>query len=282
VTAAALTLRTARPSGLAGKLVRGLLHRALPLVILIAGWEVATRIAVSPFFPPPSDIVGRMQEMWFSGPAAHLFFGGEAGDSIPPSLTRMAVALLLSAVAGIVLGIVLRRSERALAYLDPILQFARAIPPPTVVPVFIVLFDLGSQMQIASIVFGAVWPILLNTADGVRGVDQTQMATAAVFRLTALERIRFIIIPSALPKIFAGLRLALSLGLILMVFSELLPGTSDGLGFELTNAQSMSDLRTIWSVIVLLGILGYLFNTILLAVERRTLRWHRGARKDDA
>ncbi|MFB4309018.1 ABC transporter permease [Actinomadura sp. GTD37] len=281
MTAAALTVRAVRPRGVAGRLVRGFLHRALPLVILAAAWEAATRVADSPFFPPPSDIVGRMREMWFAGPAGHLFFGGDAGDSIAPSLTRMAVALLLSIVAGIVLGIVLGRSERALAYLDPILQFARAIPPPTVVPVFIVLFDLGTQMQIASIVFGAVWPILLNTVDGVRSVDQTQMATAEVFRLSALERIRFIIIPSALPKIFAGLRLAVSLGLILMVFSELLPGTSDGLGFELTNAQSMSDLPTIWSVIVLLGILGYLFNTILLAVERRTLRWHRGARKAD-
>jgi ABC-type nitrate/sulfonate/bicarbonate transport system permease component len=67
-----------------------------------------------------------------------------------------------------------------------------------------------------------------------------------------------------------------------MVFSELLPGTSDGLGFELTNAKSQSDLPTIWSVIVLLGILGYLFNTILLAVERRVLSWHRGARKADS
>jgi len=281
VTAAALTLRTARPRGVAGRLVRGLLHRALPLVVLVAGWEAATRVADSPFFPPPSDIVRRMREMWFAGPAGHLFLGGDAGGSIGPSLTRMAVALLLSVVGGIVLGVMIGRSERVLAYLDPLLQFARAIPPPTVVPVFIVLFDLGAQMQIASIIFGAVWPILLNTVDGVRSVDQTQMATAEVFRLSALERVRFIILPSALPKIFAGLRLAVSLGLILMVFSELLPGTSDGLGFELTNAQSMSDLPTIWSVIVLLGILGYLFNTLLLAVERRTLRWHRGARKAD-
>ena len=281
MTAAALTVRAARPRGTAGRLLRGLLLRLLPLVVLVAGWEAATRVAESPFFPPPSDIVRRMREMWFAGPAGHLFLGGDSPDSIGPSLTRMAVALLLSVVAGIALGLVIGRSERMLAYLDPILQFARAIPPPTVVPVFIVLFDLGTQMQIASIVFGAVWPVLLNTVDGVRSVDQTQVATAEVFRLTALERVRFIIIPSALPKIFAGLRLAVSLGLILMVFSELLPGTSDGLGFELTNAQSMSDLPTIWSVIVLLGILGYLFNTILLVVERRTLRWHRGARKAD-
>ncbi|MFD0692346.1 ABC transporter permease [Actinomadura fibrosa] len=280
MTTAALPLRRrSRAGGLLAGLVRGVLHRWLPLAILVVCWEAATRVADSAFFPPPSEIVKRMREMWFSGPADHLFLTTKAGDSIAPSLGRMALGLLLSTVAGIVLGLALGRSEKALAYLNPVLQFARVIPPPTLVPVFIVLFDLGTQMQVASIIFSAIWPILLNTADGVRTVDPVQMDTAETFRMSAADRIRFIIIPSALPKIFAGLRLALSLSLILMVFSELLPGTSDGLGFELTNAQSQSDLPTLWSVIVLLGILGYLFNTILLAVERRVLTWHRAARK---
>jgi ABC-type nitrate/sulfonate/bicarbonate transport system permease component len=283
VTAATLTAGAPRRStGLAGRLARGLLHRLLPLAILVAVWEAATRVSDSPFFPPPSQIVGRMRDMWLSGPAGHLYFSTEAGDSIVPSLSRMFVALALSVVVGVVLGMAIGRSQQALAYLQPLLQFARVIPPPTLVPVFIVLFELGSQMQIASIIFSAIWPVLLNTADGARSVDQVQMATAEAFRFSAFDRMRFVIFPSALPKIFAGLRLALSLSLILMVFSELLPGTSDGLGFELTNAQSQSDLPTIWSVIVLLGILGYLFNTILLAVERRVLARHRGARKVDA
>ncbi|RFS82764.1 ABC transporter permease [Actinomadura spongiicola] len=278
MTAGALTSRTARTGGLAGRLVGGLLHRLLPLAILVACWEAATRVAESPFFPPPSDVATRMRDLWFTGPASRLFLNDDVGESIAPSLTRMALGLLLSIVVGVVLGIALGRSERALAYLEPVLQFARVIPPPTMVPVFLVLFELGTQMQVASIVFGAVWPILLNTADGARSVDAVKQDTADVFRLSAVQRIRFLIIPSALPKIFAGLRLALSLALILMVFSELLPGTFDGVGFQLTNAQSQSDLPTIWAVIVLLGVLGYLFNTILLAVERRVLAWHRRAR----
>ncbi|MFD0854496.1 ABC transporter permease, partial [Actinomadura adrarensis] len=198
---------------------------------------------------------------------------------ILPSLGRLALGLGLSAVAGIALGIVLGRSERAMAYLNPVLQFARVIPPPTMVPVFAVLFAFGTQMQVASIVFSAVWPILLNTADGAHSVDPLQEDTARVFRLSRVERLRYLIVPSALVKIFAGLRLALSLSLILMVFSELLPGTSNGLGYQLTNAQSQSDVPTVWSVIVLLGMLGYVLNTILLAVERRVLVSHRGERE---
>ncbi|MFI0407566.1 ABC transporter permease [Actinomadura sp. 3N508] len=273
--------RTVPRRGLAGRLVGGLLHRWLPLAVLIAGWEAAARGARSPFFPPPSDIAARMRDLWFSGPADRLFLSAAAGESIAPSLARMGLALLLSVVAGVVLGIALGRSERALAYLEPLLRFARVIPPPAMVPVFVVLLEFGTQMQVTSIVFGAVWPVLLNTADGVRAVDAVQMDTAHAFRLSAAQRIRFVIVPAALPKIFAGLRLALSLSLILMVFSELLPGTSDGLGFELTNAQSTSDVPTIWAVIVLLGVLGYLFNTILLAVERRVLFWRPGTRNSE-
>lgn len=254
-------------------------HRWLPLLILIGAWEAATRVAVSPFFPPPSEIVTAMHGLWFDGPASSLFLTDEATGNILPSLGRLLLALAASAVAGIALGLVLGRSRRAMEYLNPVLQFARVIPPPTMVPVFAVLFAFGTQMQVASIIFSAIWPILLNTADGAGSIDPMQEDTARVFRLSRTERLRFLIVPSALVKIFAGLRLALSLSLILMVFSELLPGTANGLGYQLTNAQSQSDIPTVWSVIVLLGILGYLFNTILLAVERRVLAAHRGARK---
>jgi ABC-type nitrate/sulfonate/bicarbonate transport system permease component len=261
------------------RLTVGLLQRWLPLAVLVVCWEAATRAATSAYFPPPSDILTSMRDLWLTGPATSLFLNEEATGNILPSLGRLGLGLFLSAVAGIALGILLGRSDQAMAYLNPVLQFARVIPPPTLVPVFAVLFAFGTQMQVASIIFSAIWPILLNTADGVRSVDPVQSDTARVFRLSRMERLRFLIVPSALIKIFAGLRLALSLSLILMVFSELLPGTSNGLGFLLTNAQSQSDVPTIWSVIVLLGILGYLFNTILLAVERRVLATHRGARK---
>jgi ABC-type nitrate/sulfonate/bicarbonate transport system permease component len=257
----------------------GLLHRWLPFVLLVGVWEAVTRVSGSPFFPPPGEIIATTHDLWLSGPASRLFLTDLAVENLLPSLGRMALALVGSAVVGIGIGIALGRSERAFAYLNPILQFFRAIPPPTLVPVFIVLFDLGTQMQVASIIFSAIWPILLNTADGARSVTPLQMDTAEVFRFSAVDRIRYIIIPSALPKIFAGLRLALSLSLILMVFSELLPGTTNGIGFQLTDAQTRSDMPAMWSVIVLLGVLGYLLNTILLAVEHRVLGWHRAARK---
>jgi ABC-type nitrate/sulfonate/bicarbonate transport system permease component len=267
-----------RPVRLGLGALTAVLRRWMVLVLAVIGWELATRRAHDVFFPPPSTIATRMYDLWFSGPAAHLWLTSDAVANLLPSLARMTTGLAVALAAGVALGIALGRSERVFAYLDPLLQFSRVIPPPTLVPVFIVLLHLGSPMQIASITFSAIWPILLNTADGARSVDPVQVATARVFKLSAIDRLTKIIVPSALPKIFAGLRISLSLALILMVFSELLPGTADGIGFELTDAQSRSDLPTMWSAIVLLGILGYLFNTLLLAIERRALSWHRSSR----
>jgi ABC-type nitrate/sulfonate/bicarbonate transport system permease component len=261
------------------RLGAGVLHRWLALAVVVAAWEVGTRAAHSPFFPAPSRITSRMYHLWFSGPATRLFLTADATSNVVPSLLRMATGLAVSLVAGVGLGLVLGRSERVFAYVDPAFQFARVIPPPTLVPVFIVVFKLGTQMQIAAIIFSAIWPILLNTTDGARSVDRLQMETARVYKLSAADRVLKIIFPATM---FAGLRLSLSLSLILMVFSELLPGTANGIGFELTDAQSRSDLPTVWAAIVLLGILGYVLNAILLAVERRVLAWHRGSRGTDA
>ncbi|GAB3967780.1 ABC transporter permease [Actinoallomurus acanthiterrae] len=262
-------------------MLAGALHRWLALIVVVVLWELGTRSAKSVFFPPPSKIVKQMYDLWFSGPVSHLFLTSAATDNILPSLARMAIGLAASTVVGVALGLLLGRSDRMFAYLDPLFQFFRVIPPPTLAPVFVVLFTFGTPMQLASIIFSAIWPILLNTADGARSVDQLQLATARVFRLSAATRLFKIILPSTMPKVFAGLRLSLSLALILMVFSELLPGTTNGIGYMMNDAQSRSDLPTVWASIVLLGVLGYLLNVILLAVERRSLAWHRSARRTE-
>ncbi|WP_328421938.1 ABC transporter permease [Streptomyces sp. NBC_00443] len=249
--------------------VRHALLRWLVLAFAVAVWQLVARVHGSVYFPPPAEIAGRAHELWFSGPARHVFLTEAAVADILPSLGRMTAGFGIAAVAGIALGVAIGRSRRVYALCDPVLQFARAVPPPALVPVFVVLLDFGTPMQIASIVFSAVWPVLINTADGAGNTDPLRLEVAAVLRLTPAERLRFLILPSALPRIFAGLRLSLSLSLILMVFSELLPGTANGIGFTLTDAQSRSDLLTVWAALVLLGALGYLLNTGLMAVEKR-------------
>jgi len=267
--AAAPVRNAARGPAAAGRAGGHVLLRLVVLVVAVALWQVAARAHASVYFPPPGQIAGRAHELWFSGPVGRLFLTDAAVADILPSLGRMAAGFGIAAVTGIALGLAVGRSRWAYALCNPVLQFARAVPPPALVPVFVVVFALGTPMQVASIAFSAVWPVLINTAEGARGTDPLRLDVAAVLRLNPVERLWFLLLPSALPRIFAGLRLSLSLSLILMVFSELLPGTADGIGFTLTDAQSRSDLLTVWAALLLLGVLGYVLNTALLAVERR-------------
>jgi len=249
----------------------------LVLAAAVYLWQLWASSRQSPFFPPPSAIFAQMHQRWFSGPAAHLFLSADGTGNVVPSVERVLIGLAISIVVAVPLGLAVGRVPALAGYLDPLLQFARAIPVVTAAPVFLALFKLGTQMEVATIVSGTIWPLLLNTIDGARTVPALQLETAAAFRLSARDRLTRVIIPSALPKILTGLRLSVSLSLILMVFSELV-GSSDGLGYEMTNASNSFDLPTVWAVVVLLGIAGYVLNAILYGVERSLLRWHRGAR----
>jgi ABC-type nitrate/sulfonate/bicarbonate transport system permease component len=206
------------------------LWRCIVLVAGVGGWQLWASAERSSFFPPPSAIAARMYHLWFSGPAAHLFLTPDATSNILPSLGRVLAGLAIATAIGLPLGIALGRSPVVTSYLNPLLQFARALPVVTMAPVFIVLFKIGTQMEVATIAFGTVWPILLNTIDGAAAVDPVQLETGRAFRLSAWQRLVWVIIPAALPKAFAGFRLSLSLSLILMVFAELV-GSSNGIGY---------------------------------------------------
>ncbi|WP_230424289.1 ABC transporter permease [Prauserella cavernicola] len=242
-------------------------------------WEVATRLAESVFFPPPTEIVSTALQLWFSGPASQLFLSDVVFDHILPSLGRCLAGWAIAVILGVGLGTALGRSRTGMDYVGPLFAFFRAIPPPTLVPVFMVLFGLGPGMQVATIIFGAIWPVLLNTVDGVRAVDSVKVDTARSFRTPTPYWIGMVVLPAALPKIFAGLRLSLSISLILMVVSELI-GSLNGIGHELISAQRAFEFPLMWTWIVLLGILGFGLNSLLLAAERRVLRWQPNRNND--
>jgi ABC-type nitrate/sulfonate/bicarbonate transport system permease component len=253
--------------------------RWIVLVVGVAAWQLWASLAQSSFFPEPSKIINRMYHLWFSGPVTHVFLTSDATGNILPSLGRVLASLAIATAIAFPLGIALGRSRTVTDYLNPLLQFARALPVVTMAPVFFALFKLGTQMEIATIVFGTIWPILLNTIDGAASVDPVQLETARAFKFSRWERLTRVIIPSTLPRAFAGFRLSLSLSLILMVFSELV-GSTDGIGYEMNNASNSFDLPLLWSTIVLLGILGYLLNALLTGAERRMLAWHTTNRQD--
>jgi ABC-type nitrate/sulfonate/bicarbonate transport system permease component len=142
--------------------------------------------------------------------------------------------------------------------------------------VFLFVFRIGTPMEVAAITFGVIWPVLLNAIDGAQHVHPVHMETARAFRLGPVQRVLRVILPSAAPKIFAGLRLALAVALVMMIVSEA-EGSTDGIGRELSIAQTNLDVPTMWAVIVLLGLLGIVLNAALVLAERRVLTWQRGS-----
>jgi ABC-type nitrate/sulfonate/bicarbonate transport system permease component len=175
--------------------------------------------------------------------------------------------------AGLLLGMS-RRARRAAA---PIVEFLRAIPPPALLPFAILVIGVGNSMKVFIIAFVCIWPILLNTIDGVTGVDPTLRDTTRVYGIDGGDRVLRVMLPAAAPQIFAGMRTSLSLALILMVISEMVASTN-GIGFFVLQSQRSFAIPEMWAGILLLGLLGYALNLIFVLVERRVLAWHRGAR----
>jgi ABC-type nitrate/sulfonate/bicarbonate transport system permease component len=187
----------------------------------------------------------------------------------------MFIGYCLAGVLAIVIGVAIGAYRQLYRLVDPFLQFLRAIPPTAIIPVGILLIGIGDTMKVIVIIFGAFWPVLINAADGARGVTQERLDTARIFGVSGFETLATVIFPSALPGIFAGLRTGLSIAFIMIVVSEMI-GSTNGLGYYILQAQRTFAIPEMYGGIVLLAILGYLLNAGFLAVEHKVLAWHHG------
>ncbi len=280
MTTPAARRAAARPPGAGTRTARRrllvLTLRLLVLAAAVAAWQFATDAANSPYFLPPSAIAPAMYHQWFAGPASHLWLTPDATANLLPSVGRMLAGWAIAAVAGIALGVAIGRLPLLADLVEPVVHFARAVPPPALVPVFLFVFNIGTPMEVAAIIFGVIWPVLVNSIDGARHVHPVHLETARAFRIPPVTRLARIILPGAAPKILAGLRLSLALALVMMVVSEFV-GSTSGIGREMLADQSLFDVPGMWSVIVLLGLLGLLLNAAFGLVEQRVLLWQRTA-----
>jgi ABC-type nitrate/sulfonate/bicarbonate transport system permease component len=237
-------------------------------VAVVAGWALWSAQAESFYFPPLTDILVTFEETW-------LF--ERVGSDVLPSLGRLAAGYSIAVVVAIAVGLVLGLSRTARRAAAPIVEFLRAIPPQALLPFAIVVIGVGNSMKVFIIAFVCLWPVLLNTIDGIGGIDPTLNDTTRVYGVRGVDRLRLVIMPAAAPQIFAGMRTSLSLALILMVISEMVASTN-GIGFFVLQSQRTFAIQEMWSGILLLGLLGYILNVLFVLVERRVLAWHRGAR----
>jgi ABC-type nitrate/sulfonate/bicarbonate transport system permease component len=254
---------------------RGLTRRsaalALELVVpaaIVVAWWLASSGSTSLYFPPLSKIVSAFRQIW-------LF--SHVGPDAVPSLEHLAAGYLLATVSGVVVGVAIGLLPSVGEALAPILEALRAVPALALVPAAVLILGIGPSMQIGVIVSAAVWPVLLNTADGVRGIDPQVNDVARSYRIGWRDRLLRMVLRAASPQIVAGMRTALSIAVVMIVFSEMV-GSTNGIGYQLLQSQRAFDIPGMWSAMILLGILGYLLNIFFRGFERGVLAWHRGMR----
>ncbi|MFT4263551.1 MAG: ABC transporter permease [Nocardioides sp.] len=244
---------------------------ALP-VVLVAAWWVLSADNTDVFWPSLETIVKAFPDTWTPDRIQH---------DIVPSVVRLAIGYGIALVAGVLLGVAIGLNRTLRAFLEPTLEFFRAVPPPVLVPI-IALFSgyTGWTAKIVTIALGCLWPILLNAVEGVRGLDEVLVDTARSYRMSRRTRFVQVVLRGSSPQVAAGARQALSIGVILMVISELF-GANRGLGASIVQFQRSFAMPEMWTGIILLGLLGFVLSMIFRVVEHYTLAWYRGLRQAD-
>jgi sulfonate transport system permease protein len=254
--------RTARNA-----LVTVVLAIGLPIILLVIWWFVSAN-SHSPYFPPLSKILDQFWKLWIIGPAK---------AQLVPSLTNLAFGYVGGSLIGIVAGVLLWRLPAVRRATSPVVYFLYVLPAPALLPALIAIFGIGEMRQIALIAFGAVWPTLLNTLDGMRGVDQVKFDSAKAMRLSPVRTVWSVVLPGASPQIAAGLRAGLQVSIILMVISEMVASTG-GIGYFILQSQANLALVAMWTGILMLAIIGTVLNYLFVFVEHRVLAWFYGSR----
>lgn len=243
------------------KLVKGVELLALP-VMIIAVWWVASAGSQSVFFPSLEDIFEALVA-WVPD--------GLTRD-IVPSVVNLLLGYALAVLFGVSAGMLLGRVQVLRYCFSPIIEFARSIPPAALLPFFILGMGPTDTMRVTVIAMGSMWPTLLSTMDGVRGIDQEVLDVTRVYKTSRWRRVFRVIMPAASPLILAGMKTSLAFAVILVVVSEMLAST-EGIGYFIISSQQYFNLPDLWAGTIVMGILGYLLSEILFFAERRILAW---------
>jgi len=255
---------------IAGKAYRAIFHTRLSGVLffalLLLFWELfAVFIFNRPEIPPFSAVMVALVEV----------FPDEILPDIFTTLSRYFMGYTLAILIGISVGLAMGFSRKLHAILDPFVEFLRPLPSVAIIFAFIVILGIGNEMRMAIIAYACIWPILINTIDGVHNVDPVQISTARTFQLSRGQIIKKIYFPSATPFIVSGMRVSLAIALVIVIITEMLV-CQDGIGCLLWNYSFTHHFPESYAALLSIAVLGYLLNFGFLKVEHRGMAWHVG------
>ena len=254
----------------AGRALLGLLG----LLTLALAIEMIPRLGIisADYLPPTSEI----------GVALADEFGrAEFWDALRNTLRTWMTGLAIALAAGIVLGVVIGAVPFLRAATASTIEFLRPIPSVALIPLAVILFSTQRGATLLLVVYASFWQVLVQVLHGVVDVDPVARDTALSYRLNRWARIRYLVWPTALPYAVTGVRLAVSVSLILTVTGELIIGTP-GLGQRLLVAQTSNAVPTMYALVLVTGLMGVIANLLTRSAERWVLEWHPSVRREVA
>lgn len=258
----------------------------VPLIILIV-WEIIgqLRFSISPllvwlgfsqnnipdfsFLLPVSRIVPQFTNLIIEGTIFQYLW-----DTTWRSLIGFLLAVIFGVLSGIPIGIKKRNEELLLPTVDAL----RTIPPVALLPVIILLFGIGHSMKIVFIFIGSIWPVIINTAQAVKSVDPMYLKVSHNAGHSTKFTLWKVVIPASLPGIFAGVKISLSISVILSIVSEMMAGNT-GLGFFLNYSKRNFEYDTMFSSIIFIALLGWVLNRIINKIDYKLLAWYYKSRE---
>jgi nitrate/nitrite transport system permease protein len=252
------------------KVARETAARVIPPLIVVALfmviWELICRRTGSTL-PPPSKVYADTKELIFDPFFDHGGIDKGLFWHLSASLQRVALGYSLAAVAGVALGTLVGQSVWAMRGLDPIFQVLRTIPPLAWLPLALAAFRDGQPSAIFVIFITSIWPIIINTAVGIRNIPQDYRNVAAVVQLNPLEFFTKVMLPSAAPYIFTGLRIGIGLSWLAIIAAEMLIG-GVGIGFFIWDAWNSSHISEIILALFYVGIVGFVLDRMIAGLGR--------------
>ncbi|WP_019995057.1 nitrate ABC transporter permease [Aureimonas ureilytica] len=253
-----------------GEMAANTLPFLVTLAVLLGLWELVCS-QPGAALPAPTQILSDSWDL-----IVHPFYVNSGNDvglgwQIWASLQRVAVGYAIAVVVGISLGTLVGQSTLAMRGLDPIFQVLRTVPPLAWLPLSLAAFKDGQPAAIFVIFITAVWPIIINTAVGIRNIPSDYRNVAAVLRLNGLEFFAKIMLPAAAPYIFTGLRIGVGLSWLAIVAAEMLIG-GVGIGFFIWDAWNSSLISDIIVALAYVGVVGFVLDRIVALIGRLVTR----------
>ena len=267
-------VRPSRLATLARRSGRYALQQLVPplVILLLLGviWEMLCSGA-NAALPPPSQVIAETWEL-----IVDPFYDNGGNDvglawQLLASLERVAVGYLLAVVAGVGLGVLIGQSDWAMRGLDPIFQVLRTVPPLAWLPLSLAGFQDSHPSALFVIFITAIWPIIINTAVGIRNIPQDYRNVAQVLQLNGFEYFKTIMLPAAAPYIFPGLRIGVGLSWLAIIAAEMLIG-GVGIGFFIWDAWNASRISDIILALVYIGVVGFVLDRLVAFVGQRITR----------